>query len=90
MRSRFFCFKICYSNFTLKVWRQWFVVLNGYEINLSDVGRSDLQAAAGEESFYFLLNDASIGDGENGMSGFLPKDQKELLDSENAYAPIYK
>ena len=67
-----------------------FVVLNGYEINLSDVGRSDLQAAAGNESFYFLLNDASIGDGENGMSGFLPKDQKELLDSENAYAPIYK
>ena len=63
-----------------------FAVLNGYEINLSDVGRTDLQAAAGNESFYFLLNDASIA---NQSTGFLPENQEELLKSEEAYAPIY-
>ena len=67
-----------------------FVRLNGYEVNLSDVNRSDLQAAAGNESFYFLLNDASISDEENGHTGFLPKDQEALENSSNAYAPIYK
>lgn len=67
-----------------------FVRLNGYEVNLSDVNRSDLQAAAGNESFYFLLNDASISDEENGYTGFLPKDQEALENSSNAYAPIYK
>ena len=44
----------------------------------------------GNESFYFLLNDASISDEENGHTGFLPKDQEALENSSNAYAPIYK
>ena len=68
-----------------------FQQLNGYEVKLSDVGKVQLQVAAGDESFYFLLNDSTT-------TGFLPEDQEELLnpspnsgiDPEEAYAPIYK
>ncbi|MBQ4558454.1 MAG: Ig domain-containing protein [Clostridia bacterium] len=64
-----------------------FAKLQGYEVKLSDVGKADLQLAAGDESFYFLLNDDH--------SGFLPKHQQDFLNTQNAedlkeaYAPIY-
>ena len=60
-----------------------FYVLNGYEIKLSDVNKIELQVAAGNESFYFMLNDSTT-------HGFLPEDQKDLLVSAEAYSPIYK
>ncbi len=60
-----------------------FKVLNGYEIKLSDVGRVELQLAAGDEGFYFMLNDSTT-------QGFLPDDQAEMLQSTSAYAPIYQ
>ena len=60
-----------------------FYVLNGYEIKLSDVGKVELQLAAGNESFYFMLNDSTT-------TGFLPEDQQSLLASSEAYSPIYK
>ena len=59
-----------------------FKVLNGYEIKLSDVNRVELQLAAGNESFYFMLNDSTT-------QGFLPNDQAEILNSSSAYSPIY-
>lgn len=56
--------------------------LNGYEVKLADVGKIQLQLAAGSESFYFMLNDSTT-------QGFLPKDQDALIASGLAYAPIY-
>ena len=57
--------------------------LNGYEIRLSDVGKEMLQVASGNESFYFLLNDAST-------QTFLPYHQDAILASDEAYSCIYK
>ncbi len=57
--------------------------LNGYEIKLSDVGKVQLQAAAGNESFYFLMSDATT-------QNFLPTHQEEILKSEDAYSCIFK
>ncbi len=51
--------------------------LHGYEINLADADKAFLNSAAGSESFYFLLYDAT--------SSFLPENQDALLSSENAY-----
>lgn len=56
--------------------------LNGYEVKLSDVGKIQLQLAAGNESFYFMLNDSTT-------QGFLPQDQDEMISSGLAYSPIY-
>lgn len=56
--------------------------LNGYEVGLDDVGKTELQLAAGNESFYFLLHDRT--------TGFLPDDQETLLNSGSAYDCIYK
>jgi len=58
-------------------------LFNGYEVSLNDVGKSMLQAAAGDESFYFLINDSTT-------LNFLPKDQEEILNSKDAYSCIYK
>lgn len=57
--------------------------LNGYAINLADVGKGILQAAAGEQDFYFLLCDATT-------LTFLPDDQTRILNSGEAYNCIYK
>ncbi len=54
-----------------------FAELTGYEINLADADKAFLNSAAGSESFYFLLSDAT--------SSFLPENQDALLSSENAY-----
>lgn len=56
--------------------------LNGYAINLSDVNKGMLQAAAGNEDFYFMLYDATT-------LNFLPDAQAEMLASGNAYSCIY-
>ena len=56
---------------------------NGYEVKLSDVGKTTLQVAAGNESFYFLINDATT-------QTFLPSDQEEILNTNDAYSCIYK
>ena len=58
-------------------------MLNGYEVKFSDINKIELQVAAGDESFYFLLNDSTT-------QGFLPDDQTTILEGANAYAPIYK
>lgn len=60
-----------------------FKTLNGYSVKLSDVNKAELQVAAGNESFYFLLNDSTT-------TGFRPEDQETFLSSAEAYAPIYK
>ena len=60
-----------------------FKILNGYEISLSDVDKLELQVAAGTESFYFLINDSTT-------KGFLPDNQSNILNSSDAYSPIYK
>lgn len=57
--------------------------LNGYAINLADVGKGMLQAAAGEQDFYFMLCDATT-------LNFLPDDQAEILASGTAYSCIYQ
>lgn len=61
-----------------------FKILNGYEIRLSDINKTELQLAAGNEAFYFLLNDSTT-------QGFLPDDQASLLADASgaAYSPIY-
>ena len=61
-----------------------FKILNGYEVRLSDINKAELQLAAGDEAFYFLLNDSTT-------QGFLPDDQETLLadTSGAAYSPIY-
>ena len=57
---------------------------NGYKISLKDVGKSMLESAAGSESFYFYLNDATTLD-------FLPEHQEQILASDsNAYGFIYR
>ncbi len=60
-----------------------FKMLNGYSVSFSDINKVELQVAAGQESFYFLVNDATT-------HGFLPNDQTNILNSQDAYAPIYK
>ena len=61
-----------------------FETLNGYEINLSDVESSYLNLAAGNESFYFLIYDATT-------LNFLPEKQEEYLSSDSsAYDFVFK
>lgn len=71
-----------YGVFEAKGAHSMYKNLNGYEVSLGDVNKIELQIAAGEESFYFLLNDATT-------QGFLPDDQARILASNDAYAPIY-
>ena len=56
---------------------QAFADLTGYEINLADADKAFLNAAAGGESFYFLLASAN--------SSFLPEYQEALFASGNAF-----
>lgn len=56
--------------------------LGQYNISLSEVGRPELEIAAGTETFRFYLYDAS--------SPFKPEVQKEKLASPNAYDCIKK
>jgi len=42
-----------------------------------------LQTAAGNESFYFMLNDATT-------QNFLPEHQEQILKTKEAYSCIYK
>jgi hypothetical protein len=51
--------------------------LNQYKISLSDVGRPELNIAAGDEPFYFFLYDAT--------SAFTPDVQAKKLASGEAY-----
>ena len=67
-----------------------FYQLNGYEVKLSDVNKVELQAAAGNESFYFLLNDYNT-------KNFQPADQIAMLKpssntrpEDGPYSPIYR
>ncbi len=57
--------------------------LNGYIIDLKDANRAELKAAAGNESFYFLLADST--------GSFKPENQAAILASgDEAYSCIYK
>ena len=56
------------------------VQFEGYSISLKDVGKEDLQYAAGDKPFYFNLYDK--------YSAFTPLKQQEILKS-NAYNCIY-
>ena len=58
-------------------------IFNGYEISLEDVDRGTLQLAAGTESFFFLINDAT-------NKNFLPQHQEEMLASGNPYSCVYQ
>lgn len=59
-------------------------VLNEYEISLADVNKATLQAAAGKEKFFFMLNDATT-------KNFLPENQEQILANEKeANACIYR
>ena len=60
-----------------------FAQLNGYQISLGDCGRIELNMAAGDEEFYFLLHDAT-------NKTFTPKYQDEILKTEEAYSNVYK
>ena len=60
-----------------------FAQLNGYQISLGDCGRIELNMAAGDEEFYFLLHDAT-------NKTFTPKHQDEILKTEEAYSNVYK
>ena len=60
-----------------------FAPLVGYQISLAQAGRDELQLAAGNESFYFLMHDRTT-------TGFTPKDQEELLNSDEGYAFVYE
>lgn len=60
-----------------------FEIFNGYEISLEDVDRGTLQLAAGTESFFFLINDAT-------NKNFLPSHQEEILSSGNPYSVVYQ
>ena len=53
------------------------------EISLEDVDRGTLQLAAGTESFFFLINDAT-------NKNFLPQHQEEMLTSGNPYSCVYQ
>ena len=54
-----------------------FAELTGYPINLADADKEFLNAAAGGESFYFLLANAN--------SAFLPEVQEDLLASRGGF-----
>ena len=54
-----------------------------YEVSFDDIDRPELAIAAGSESFYFHVYDATT-------KSFLPEDQKRLLASGEAYDCIYK
>lgn len=57
---------------------------NAYEVSLREVGKPEFQLAAGNESFYFYIHDATT-------KGFLPEDQAAMLaDNDEAYSCIYK
>lgn len=59
-----------------------FYLLNGYSVSLADVNKAFLNAAAGNEKFYFLLHDST-------NVNFLPSKQEEILNSSDAYSFIY-
>ena len=62
-----------------------FHTLRGYSVSLREVNRELFERAAGTESFYFLLHDASgLG------SPFLPQDQEALLKSDLALSNVYQ
>ena len=54
-----------------------------YEVSFDDINRPELALAAGGESFYFHIFDATT-------KTFLPEDQKKMLASDGAYDCIYK
>ena len=56
-----------------------FFSLNGYKVSLSEANRGELELAAGNEEFYFLMHDATT-------INFTPQTQKEMA---NAYDFIY-
>ncbi|MBO5772251.1 MAG: InlB B-repeat-containing protein [Clostridia bacterium] len=58
-----------------------FHALSGYNVALAEIDKEFLEAAAGRESFYFLLHDNT--------GTFLPKNQQDLLQSNEAYSNIY-
>ena len=63
-----------------------FKTLNGYTVKLSDVNKSELQIAAGNGAFYFMVNDSST-------DRFKPEDQEAWLSGSSnvdPYEPIYK
>lgn len=72
-----------YGVFEQKNADKTFASLNGYQISLAQAGRTELQLAAGEEPFYFLMHDKTT-------LNFTPKTQEELLKSEDAYAFVYE
>ena len=59
-----------------------FYNLNGYKVTLNEAGRGELEAAAGEEEFYFLMHDATT-------VNFTPAKQAQILASSDAYSFIY-
>ena len=61
--------------------RYTFHSFNKYEIGLMDVGAGYMQAAAGDETFYFVLHDAT--------STFTPQEQEKMLTTD-AYGFISK
>lgn len=69
-----------YGTFEMKNYD--FYSLNGYKIALSDAGRAELEMAAGEEEFYFLMHDKTT-------LNFSPKKQSEMLASGEAYNFVY-
>ena len=54
-----------------------------YEVSFDDINRPELAVAAGNESFYFHVFDATT-------KTFLPEDQRRMLASDGAYDCIYK
>ena len=57
---------------------------NAYEVSLVQVGKPELQLAAGQESFYFYIHDATT-------ASFLPEHQEAMLkNADEAYSCIYK
>lgn len=60
-----------------------FKPLGSYKIGLDDVGRNELEYAAGSEKFYFLMHDSTT-------QGFSPEDQEAILKTPEANAPLYK
>lgn len=60
-----------------------FANLSGYEVSFADIKRTELQMAAGDEEFYFLLCDATA-------LNFTPVTQKNLIASGDAYEFVYK
>jgi hypothetical protein len=53
-----------------------------YEVSFNDINRPELAVAAGSESFYFHIFDATT-------KSFLPEDQRRILASDGAYDCIY-